>query len=83
MAGLALNPEGGIFTGPIGDADTFCMTTDQIGQILAAAFMKSHEAFLQALTFYIVLSLIFGIIIGAGAMYLKYRLDAAEQEDGN
>lgn len=83
MAGLALNPEGGIFTGPIGDADTFCMTTEQIGEILAAAFIKGQEAFISALAFFIVLSLIFGIIIGAGAMYLKYRLDAAEQEDGN
>jgi len=80
---VSLSPEGGIFTGPIGDPDTYCMTTDQIGQILAAAFMKSHEAFLLALTFYIVIALIIGIIIGAGAMHLKYRLDAAEQEAGD
>jgi hypothetical protein len=72
------NPEGGVFTGAIGDPDTYCMTTEQIGEILAAAFLKSHEAFLQALTFYIVISLIIGILIGAGAMYLKSRLDAAE-----
>lgn len=82
MAGIAHDPNGGLFTGDILDPDTFCMSTDQIGDVLAAAFIKTNEAFIQALTVFIVIALIVGIIIGAGAMYIKFRLDAAESVDG-
>jgi len=81
MAGLAHDPAGGLFTGDLMDPDTFCMSTEQMGEILAAAFIKSQEAFLQALGFFIVVSLLIGIAIGAGAMYLKYRLDQDREDE--
>lgn len=74
-----LNPDGSQIYGLV-DPNTYCMTTEQIGQILAAAFMKSNEAFIQALTVYMTISLVIGIALGCGLMHL-YQKSRSEAEE--
>ena len=67
-----LNPDGSQIYGLV-DPNTYCMTPEQIGEILAAAFMKVNEAFVSALLFYMMISLIIGFTLGCGLMYLYCR----------
>lgn len=61
---MNLNPDGSFFTGNATGPDTFCLTTDQIGEILAAAMVQALQNFQAAAMFYLVA----GIVVGAGAM---------------
>jgi hypothetical protein len=76
---VALNPDGGIYTGDM--VNTYCMTTDQIGQILAAAFLKSHEALISALMFYIAISIIIGFVLGVAFWETRARIRAREDKE--
>jgi hypothetical protein len=55
------------------DPATYCLTTDQIGEILAAAFMKCNESFIAALGIYMTISCILGFGLGCLFMYLYCR----------
>jgi sensor c-di-GMP phosphodiesterase-like protein len=66
-----LNPDGSQIYGLI-DPEAYCMTPEQIGEILAAAFMKTTENFIAALSFYICIAILIGFLLGCGFMWLYY-----------
>lgn len=79
---VALTPGGEIFTGAINGETTYCMTAREVGEVLAAAFVKTMESYTQALFVFALIALLVGFGIGVAFMYARQRIiDAESAED--